>query len=393
MDYDPFSHDAMRDPQALYTELRKHDGPYFIAKYNAWALVHFDDIWNTSVKHEQDITFTAGQPLTNVLLGEPVPHAFVSMDLSEHRRWRRVVHADYSKGNVNRDRDRLTLLVHDILDPLAARGQFDFYRDFVNRVLAINAGHNLGLPREESIEWRRLIDETMHRETGQIGTTSQRNLTAAAELTGQLHAYIETLRKHPERAGGHVAKYMQAEIDGHRLDNQCLVNLMIVFLTVGSGTTPNVCASAVVNLAHHPTQKAAVRADLTLVPKVFFEAARYDQPTNILCRRAVNDFKIRGRQVKAGQNLLMVYASANRDEAEFERADEFDIFRSYPRHLTYGVGGHMCLGMHLATLTGTIVLTEFFRIAGDYAVDFEKCTRAYGEFLSGFDQVPVQLNP
>jgi cytochrome P450 len=391
LDYDPFSDAAMRDPQALYTELRKHDGPYFIEKYNAWALVHFEDIWTVSTKHEEDITFTAGQPLTNVLLGEPVPHAFVSMDLSEHRKWRQVVHRDYMKGNVAKDRERITALVCEILEPLAERGRFDFYREYVNRVFAINAGYNLGLPPEEAIEWRRLIDETMHREVGQVGTTSERNQKAAMELAGQLHAYVGKVRANPELAGGHVAKYMEAEVDGRRLDDQDLVNLMIVFLTVGSGTTPNVCAGAVYYLARHPDQKAAVLADLSLVPKVYFEAARYDQPTNILCRRAAKDFEIRGHQVKAGQNLLMVYASANRDEAEFDRADEFDIFRTYPRDLTYGVGGHMCLGMHLATMAGGIVLEEFFKVSGDYRVDFDACTRAYSEFLSGFDSVPVEI--
>ncbi|WP_252258563.1 cytochrome P450 [Erythrobacter aurantius] len=391
LDYDPFSDEAMRDPRAIYEQLRLRDGPYFVEKYNAWALVHFEDIWQVSTKHEQDITFTAGQPLTNVLLGEPVPHCFVSMDLSEHRKWRNVIHADYKKSTVEQDRERITTLAREILAPLQERGSFDFYREYVNPVLAINAGHNLGLSRENSIEWRRLIDETMHREPGQIGTSSQRNQAAGMELFGQLHGYVQSLRADTEKAGGHVAKYMAAEVDGKRMEDQDLVNLMVVFLTVGSGTTPNTCAAAVYHLAKHPEQKAQVLADLSLVPKLFFEAARVDQPTNILCRRAINDFDLRGTPIKAGQNLMMVYASANRDEAEFEHAAEFDIHRSYKRDLTFGVGGHMCLGMHLATMTGTILLEEFFKISGDYQVDFANCTRAYGEFLSGFDHLPLTI--
>lgn len=391
LDYDPFSDAAMRDPHAIYDELRKRPGPTFIPKYNAWALVHFEDVWNVSTQHEADITFTAGQPLTNVLLGEPVPHCFVSMDLSEHRKWRRVVHSEYMKGNVVKHRERITALARDILAPLVAAGQLDFYRDYANRVLAINAGYNLGLPPERSVEWRHFIDETMHREPGQVGTTSERNRKAGMALMQALHEYVAKVRADPSLAGGHVAKYLEAEVDGRRLDNQDLVNLMIVFLTVGSGTTPNVCAGTVYYLARNPDQKAAVLSDLSLVPKAYFEAGRYDQPTNILCRRAVNAFDIRGHHVEPGQNLLMVYASANRDEAEFERADEFDIFRESKRDLMYGVGGHMCLGMHLATMAGTILLEEFFKVSGDYVVDFDNCTRAYSEFLSGFDRLPVKL--
>jgi cytochrome P450 len=391
MEYDPFSDAAMRDPHALYDELRKSDGAYFIEKYNAWALVHFDDIWKVSVEHEADITFTAGQPLTNVLLGEPVPHAFPSMDLQEHRKWRRIVHADYTKSNVEQDRERITALARELLKPLAEKGAFDFYTDYVNRLFAINAGYNLGLPPGDSIAWRKLIDETMHRETGQIGTSSARNQAAGAELFQQLHAYVRKIRDQPDLAGGHIRKYLEAEVEGRRLEDQDIVNILIIFLTVGSGTTPNVCAGAVYYLAQHPAQQQAVIDDVTLVPRAYFEAARYDQPTNILCRRATKDFSVRGRQIKAGQNLLMVYASGNRDEAEFERAGEFDIFRSYKRDLTYGIGGHKCLGMHLATMAGTIALEEFFKVSGRYTVDTPRCTRFYGEFLSGFDHVPVQL--
>lgn len=391
MRYDPFSDEAMRDPRPLYAELRKNKGPYFIEKYNAWALVHFDDIWKVSVDHEADITFTAGQPLTNVLLGEPIPHAFPSMDLAEHRKWRRIVHADYTKSNVENDRPRITDLARELLAPLVVRGSFDFYADYVNPLFAINAGHNLGIARDDAIAWRRLIDETMHREAGQVGTSSARNQAAAGALFEQLHAFVQKLRDTPDLAGGHCRKYLDAEVDGRRLENQDIVHILIIFLTVGSGTTPNVCASAVYHLAEHPEQQRAVLDDLSLVPKAFFEAARYDQPTNMLCRRAVNGFSVSGQQIEAGQNLLMIYASANRDEAEFERADEFDIFRTYPRDLTYGIGGHKCLGMHLATMAGTIALEEFFRISGQYRVDAASCTRAYGEFLSGFDQVPVEL--
>ncbi|MHA3794159.1 cytochrome P450 [Sphingomonas sp. YL-JM2C] len=391
MEYDPFSDEAMRDPHALYTRLRQAPGPHFIEKYNAWALVHFEDVWTVSVKHEADITFTAGQPLTNVLLGEPIPHAFPSMDMSEHRKWRRVVHADYTKGNVEKDRDRITALARELLAPLAARKRFDFYTDYVNRLFAINAGHNLGIDRDNAIEWRRLIDETMHRDPGQVGTSSARNQQAGMELHRQLHAYVERIRRDPTLAGGHCAKYLDAEVEGRRLENQDIVNIIIIFLTVGSGTTPNVCAGTIYYLARHPEQRDAVLADPALIPKAFFEAARIDQPTNMLCRRAVNDFSVRGAEIKAGQNLLMIYASANRDEAEFERADAFDIFRSYPRDLTYGIGGHKCLGMHLATMAGTIALEEFFKVSGRYEVDAAHCTRAYGEFLSGFDHLPVIL--
>ena len=142
----------------------------------------------------------------------------------------------------------------------------------------------------------------------------------------------------------------RSEIDGERLDDLGMVNILMTFLILGSETTPMVCAGALYCLEQHPEQKAAVLADPSLVPKLYLETARFDQPTNMLGRRAVRDFTLGGAHIRAGQTLLYIYASACRDEAEFPRADSFDIFRTHHRDLIYGAGGHKCLGMHLATM-------------------------------------------
>lgn len=391
IDYDPFSDAAMRDPHALYDEMRKEGGPHYIEKYNSWALTLFEDVYNASLHHEMDVTFSAGQPLVNVVLNEPVPIAFPIMDGVKHRKWRAVVRNEYTPISVNAQEQRLRELARGLLKPLLEKSEFDVYSEYFNKAFAINAGYNLGLTPEQGIRWRKLIDETMHREIGQVGTTSERNQKAGMQLHEELFAYVKALREHPERAGGHVAAYMNAEVDGEKLDDKGIVDVMIIFLTVGSGTTPNVCTGTIYYLDQHPEQKAAVLADHSLIQKAFFESARYDQPTNMLCRRAVNDFELNGAQIKAGQNLLFIYASANRDENEFENADKFDIFREYKRDLTYGVGGHKCLGMHLATIGGCLLIEELLNAVGDYQVITEKCERAYSEFLSGFVKVPIRI--
>ena len=85
------------------------------------------------------------------------------------------------------------------------------------------------------------------------------------------------------------------------------------------------------------------------------EIVRYSTPVIHFTRTAAVDVEIGGRTIGAGERVLMVYASANRDAAEFERPDEFDLHRSSARDLTYGAGGHKCLGMHLATLGGELI--------------------------------------
>ena len=89
----------------------------------------------------------------------------------------------------------------------------------------------------------------------------------------------------------------------------------------------------------------------------------------MLARQVKEDTVIGGQEVKAGQGLLFLYASACRDEDEFENADQYDINRPEGRELTFGHGGHKCLGVHLGTLMGTIILEEIFAAISDYTIN------------------------
>lgn len=391
INYDPFSDEAMGNPFPLYAAMRADGGPHYLEKYNAWALARFEDVWEASMKHEADITFTAGQSPNQVLLGEAVPRAFTTMDAPEHRKWRSVVRREYTPAGAQAHEQRFRELTREVLTPLLAKGEFDVYSEYANRVFCLNSGYNLGLPKEDAVTFRALIDEMVYRDPGQIGGNSERNQKATAELAGYLFEFVQKLRKNPELASGHTAAYLKAEVDGEKLDDEGMVNILINFLILGSETTPMACAGAIYYLAQDPSLKSQVLADHSLIPKLYFETCRYDQPTNMLCRRAINDFELGGKQIKAGQNLLYLYASANRDSNEFERADEFDIFRDHERDLTYGAGGHKCLGMHLATMGATILLEELFKAISDYEVLEDGCERVFWEHLSGYFRVPIKV--
>lgn len=391
VDYDPFSDEAMTDPTRLYAAMREEGAPHRIEKYRAWALARYDDVWTASLRFEKALDYTKGQTPGQVLLGEPVPHSFMTMNLPEHRRWRGLLAPDYSADGVAAQMERLRGLVHEILLPLLPRGEMDVYRDYANRVMCANAGHLLGLPREDAERVRALIDEMLHRERGQVGATSPRNQRAAAELHAYLSGFVSELRRHPDRALRHTRLLLEAEIDGRRLGDEELVANLYSLLVTGSETTPMVTAGAFHYLARHPEQKAALLAEPALARAAFLETARFDQPTNMLARRVREGFELGGRKIEAGDSLLFLYASANRDAAKFERPDEYDIHREPRRDLSFGIGGHVCLGMHLAIAAGTLLIEELVARIGDWELVPGGCERAYGEHLSGFVRVPIRF--
>jgi cytochrome P450 len=383
----------MKDPHPQYARLRATGGPVFLPKYNAWALARFADVWEASAKHEKDITFTAGQTPEQVLLGGPVPPTFMTMDAPEHRKWRGLIREEYTPEGVQVHAERIRQLVRELLEPLLAKGEMDIYSDLANRVTCINAGYMLGLPAEDSITWRALIDGMLEREEGQIGGGSEKNQASAGQLFGYLGQYVADVRQHPEKASGHTKTYMEAEIDGRKLVDEEIVAYLFSLLVTGSETTPITVAGTLFYLNQHPEQKAEVVADPVKVRKAFMETLRLDQPTNMLARKAKHNFELNGAQIKAGQGLLYIYASANRDEAEFERADQFDMHRETKRNLSFGHGGHKCLGMHLGTLMGCIILEELIKAIGDFEVVEDQCERLYGEHLSGFGKVVIRWDP
>lgn len=390
IEYDPFSDEAMSDPHPIYRRLRQEDPLHYIEKYRAWALTKFEDVWEVSRRQDEWITFEKGALPGQLLLGEPIPHTFMTMDAPAHRYWRGLVRKDYSPEGVKREAARIRTLVQEILSPLLGRDEFDVYTDLANPVLCINAGYNLGLPVEDAIHWRALIDEMLHRDPGQVGTVSERNQRAAEELFGYINSYIQKLMAHPEQAVRHTAAFMNGEFEGKRLSAEELTFYVYSLLVVGSETTPMTVAGTLYYLHQNPEQKQAVLRDRTLIKDAFLETARFDQPTNMLARRAKVDFELRNRKIRKDDNLLFIYASANRDEDEFDRPDVYDIFRKPKRDLSFGTGGHKCLGMHLAVLTGVTILEELLSALGDYTIDTSRVERAYGEHLLGFVSMPIR---
>lgn len=390
IDYDPFASDAMADPHPIYRELRAEGCPHFVEKRRAWALTLYDDLRTASLNNRW-LDFSAGQTPSQLMLGEPSPHTFMTMNAPENRKWRGVLEPFYSAAAIGRDLPRIKALVADEFACLRRRDTFDVYHDFANRVMCLNAGYNLGLSREDAIRARDLIDRMiLNRVPGQEGASTPDSQQAANELGGILHEHVQRMRSDPEAGGPHGRALRDAVVDGRQLDDTDLLSYLFSLLVVGSETTPMAVAGTLYYLAHHPAQKAQVLTNHALAMKAFRETCRYDQPTNMLARRAACDFELNGANIKAGDNLLFVYASANRDERRFANSETFDIHRSNSGDLSFGVGAHFCLGATLAQTTAKLMLETVLEAVSDYEVVEAECQRAYGEHLNGFIRMTIR---
>jgi cytochrome P450 len=180
------------------------------------------------------------------------------------------------------------------------------------------------------------------------------------------------------------------EEDGRRYEVEAASSHLSLFLIGGAETFPKTFASAVHRLWQHADQRAALAADLSLVPEAYREALRFDMPTQYLMRRVQREVRLHGETLRPGQKVAFLYPSANRDPREFADPDRFDVHRRPPRILSFGHGVHACIGQHFARAEARLCLETLLRHAPRYAVRAERLRRLRTEFVQGWESMPVR---
>ena len=169
---------------------------------------------------------------------------------------------------------------------------------------------------------------------------------------------------------------------------------LLTLLVAGNETTRTLVSGSAVVLAEHPDQRAALVADPTLMPGAVEECLRWVTPVHAFCRTATEDAVVAGTDVRTGDYLCMLYASANRDEGVFgSDAAQFDVRReTVPVHLAFGFGEHVCLGASLARLETRVFYEELLARFPDYAVT-GPAERVLSTTVAGIRTLPVVLAP
>ena len=185
---------------------------------------------------------------------------------------------------------------------------------------------------------------------------------------------------------------LAAEVDGERLTQLQLDLFFLLLQNAGSETTRNLITTGVIVLLEHPEQLARLRADLSLLPTAIEELLRYVTPVMQVTRTAATDTEIGGQPVRAGQRVLMVYSSANRDERAFQDPDDLDVTREPNDHGAFGAGGpHFCLGASLARLEARIMFEALLtRVEGlEVTAPRGSLPRVHSNLIDGYSHVPI----
>jgi cytochrome P450 len=271
-------------------------------------------------------------------------HVMLGMDEPEHRRHRSLVSAAFSQRALARwENELVERVANELIDRFAARGRADLVREFTFPYPTQIIAGLLGLPREDYPQFQRWSISLLS-----ILVNRDRGLAASQALRDYFAPILEARRREPRE--DLISRLAQAEIDGQRLADEEIFSFLRLLLPAGVETTYRSTGNLLFGLLSDPQQLDAVRADRSLIPQAIEEAVRWEAPLLMITRVATRDTELGGVAIPAGSAVMPMLGSANREEDRYPDPDRFDIFREANAHISFGVGVHVCLGMHLARL-------------------------------------------
>jgi cytochrome P450 len=193
-----------------------------------------------------------------------------------------------------------------------------------------------------------------------------------------------------------MTQLIQAEIEDEtgavrRLTREEILTYVAVVAGAGSETTTKLIGWAGKVLGDHPDQRRELVEDPSLIPGAIEELLRYEPPGPHIARYVARDIEVRGRPIPAGSVMMLLVASANRDDRRFPDGDRFDIHRDIGAHVGFGYGIHYCLGAALARLEGRIALEEILKRFPEWEVDVANASLAPTSTVRGYETLPTSV--
>ncbi|MGA2521226.1 MAG: cytochrome P450 [Acidimicrobiales bacterium] len=402
--WDPFDPAWVREPYAVYAELRRanpvHRSPlgFWVFTRHADCLAMLRD--RRSSSDGRNIAPGSFRELRSVdidvlraddaVLTEMAP--FLFRDPPDHTRLRGLVQKAFTPRVVEGLRPRVEQICEELLDAALERGEADLVADFAYPLPVQIIVEMLGVPAQDHAqfrEWSEALARGLDPDFLLPPDAVQQRLEAVMSFVQYFASLIEERRAQP--GDDLLSRLIAAEEQGDVLTQGELLSTCILLLVAGHETTVNLISGGSLALLEHPDQMARVRDDPALLRSGVEEMLRFAPPVQLTGRVALQDMEVAGARVGRGEFCMLLIGSANRDPDVFTDPDTFDVGRQDNNHLGFGFGIHHCLGAPLARIETQIALAALLRRARH--IERTTDVLAYKEniVLRGLAALPVGL--
>ncbi len=386
-------------PHELFKQLRGECPVHWTSKLTEfpeepgfWSVTTAEDIHAVSRDWR---TYSSGHGITAANVGFPielVQAMFIGMDPPKHDRLKMLFQAGFTPKRIAAHEDDIRAIVVDVLDRLDGRDTADLVNEVAQPVVSRVIGSFMGIPPEDDHAWATLMNSTLGAGDADLNPDGIDSIVAKAipEVFERCRRMIAERREHP--TDDLTSVLVNAEIDGQKLEEHEIVMGFFLLVAAGNDSTKATYCSGMRALLEHPEERAKVIADPSLVPSTVEESLRMFPAFAHFRRTATADTELNGAEIKAGEKVVLWYASSNRDETRYEEPDRFDVTRN-PEHQAFGAGGrHFCLGTALARLELRAMFEETLRRYPEMEIAGQPLF-VESPFINQLKTLPVRLGP
>jgi cytochrome P450 len=379
------------DPHAHFRRLRRSDPlPWYPGTGGAWCVLKHADVLTVS-RDPQRFTSTRGVQIgMSDMNARPaaIPPSILEMDPPVHNLHRKLVIRAFTPGAAKQQETMVRAIARECIAAIEPGATTDLVEALAVPVPMYVIAEMLGVPRSDRPQFKRWSDSLIEAGGG-------RRSPATDACLGEMLRYFAAVLAERRRAPKDdlVSTLARAEIEGEQLSDPSILMFCITLLAAGNETTRNLISGGSLLLARHPDQRERLLAERSLLPNAIEEMLRWWTPVQSFIRTATRDTELRGKRIREGDVMLLLYASANRDEEIWgDDADRFDVARDHARqrHLAFGFGEHLCLGAPLARLEARVVFEELlarfprFELAGAPQL-------LHSRLMHGVERLPVRF--
>ena len=387
-EFDPFSPAFFDDPYPWYQVMRAEHPVY--RRENAsprvwshyWMITRAADV-DAALSDWRTFSSATGTLIdTDISL---IPPNMFNMDPPRHDELRSILARVLTPARVASLEAHIRSSTREIIDRLADREHCDAATEFAQLVPTLTMCELMDLPvadREQFLKWNLVT-------LAGADFTSEAALTAYAEMGAYWEALVGDRRRH---AGPDlISQILHNQVEGQELTDAEVAGFCSLLHDAAQNTTMNMIAGGIIDLARFPDERRKLARDPARWPSALEELLRFGSPVQGLARSATRDVTLHGVEISAGDQLLVLYGSANHDEEAFPNPDVLDFERDVRSHWTFGSGIHFCLGNAVARLEVRVALEELVAAFPEYELDEAGVVRNQLVPTRGVAQVPIRL--
>lgn len=349
-----------------------------------FIVYRYDDV-QAVLRDNTTFSSSSIRELMGPVMGEWI---IVGLDEPEHRRHRALVSPAFrAKMLAKWEHEVIIDVVDRLVDRFAARGHAELVRELTFHFPVQVIAAILGVPHERYLEFHGWAVDIIN---------FAADMERGAEAGERMKRFFEPIVEERRAAPGHdlISDLVTAELDGEQLSDDEIYSFLRLLLPAGAETTYRATGNFLFALLTHPPYLERVKDEPGLLVGAFEETIRWEAPLLLTSRTAAIDTAVAGVEIPAGSLVVAHTGSANHDETRWDRPDEWDPDRDAKPHIAFGVGPHMCLGMHLARLEARVAVERLLERLPDLRIEMgDGDPHIHGESFRSPTHLPVRFSP